>query len=100
MSLNIAQVGDMKIFDGYKNRCRLDAASIHLNFANGTEEFDLTTDEDGLLPQAGTTVNAHHANVRVTVIKDGYKSVSVKGKITWTGDSGEIGIEAIYMGKK
>ncbi len=98
--MDLVQTGKVKIHDGSTERCTLDGADVDFNFDNGAQTFVLTTDGIGRLPVAESTVSAKHSVVRITVFKTGYKTVSVKGTVSWVGDLGTIGIEAIFLVKK
>ncbi len=98
---NIVQSMDLKVFDGWRCRCRLDGAAVHFNFDNGARTVEQTTDGDGLLPDSGILVAVQYTTVRVTVTRSGYRPVAVRGSITWTPEGqGVLGIEAIHLGAR
>lgn len=99
-SILIVQTGDLRIYDGPKERCKLDEAKVNFKYGNNAEDVTLTTKADtGQLDDSGTIVLAKYTTVLITVTKTGYKTVSTRVKIVWAADSGALGLDAVYMEK-
>lgn len=94
---------NFRVHDGLNERCKLDGASVTMEFSGGgAATLTFTTDENGAPPSTPYSVAVRYTDVKVTITKTGYRSQAFNVKVLWAGATvpAVLKINAAYMIKK